>query len=62
MAATGLAVIVAFLPLLLPQFKRTAAVFLTAFSLLGAMSVGLFYLPGAIVMWLPERGPTMPLN
>jgi hypothetical protein len=58
LAATALAVVVAFLPLVLPRLKRTAAVLLTVFSVLGAMSVGLFYLPAAIAMWLPERQPS----
>lgn len=46
---------VTLLPLFFPRLRVSAAIALLTFSLLGAASVGLFYIPSAVLLLLPER-------
>ncbi len=62
MIATATPVLFAFLPLVLPPLQRPVAVLLVLFSWLAGMSVGLFYLPGAVVLFFPGRAPKTPVR
>ncbi len=58
--ATAIPLLLAFLPLILPRLQRMIAVLLLVFAYIGGMTIGLFYLPGTIVMFFPEPPPRMP--
>lgn len=48
-------IVIALGPLVLPRLKIPAAIAMLVFALLGGFSIGLFYLPAAIVLAWPER-------
>jgi hypothetical protein len=58
--ATAIPLLLAFLPLVLPRLQRFIAVLLLVFAYIGGMSIGMFYLPAAIVMFFAEPPPRTP--
>jgi len=48
-------IVIAIVPLVLPGLKTTAAVVMFIFVLIAGFSIGLFYLPAAVLLAWPER-------
>ena len=48
-------IVIALGPLVFPRLKIPAAIAMLVFALLGGFSIGLFYLPAAMVLFWPER-------
>jgi hypothetical protein len=51
----GFPVIVSFAPVLVPRLRLIAAVVMLWFSLVSAFSVGMFYIPSAILLFWSKR-------
>src|ERR1700730_14865581 len=48
-------IVIALGPLVFPRLKIPAAIAMLVFALMGGFSIGLFYLPAAVVLAWPER-------
>lgn len=48
-------IVIALGPLVFPRLKVPAAIAMFVFGLIGGFSIGLFYLPAAMVLAWPER-------
>ena len=48
-------IVIALGPLVFPRLKIPAAIAMSLFALISGFSIGLFYLPGAMVLFWPER-------
>jgi hypothetical protein len=54
-AGLTIPVMIAFTPLAFDRLKTTAAIAMLAFAMIAGFSLGLFYLPSAILLFWPER-------
>ncbi len=55
-------VAIAIMPLIAVRLKIASAIVLLVLSFLGGMSIGLFYLPAALVLFVPERSRSNTVN
>ena len=57
-AALTIPVVIAFASLVFDRLKITTAIAMSAFVVIAGFSIGLFYLPSAVLLIWPERRPS----
>jgi hypothetical protein len=55
LVAVDIPILLTAIPLFVPRLRLMAAAVLSVFAIVAGFSIGLFYVPCAILLWLPQR-------